>query len=504
LATQSARTSDAQGRAKLTLTVTPTSTGANWTATVEDGNASYGGYAASAGSWSVNIAGNSVLSASGKSYDFGSNVISSPYFPRSVGPTAITLSPGTYNASATFSGDGTTVGTANVSFQFTVASSAPAAFTNTPYMGGTVGTAYNNGLGDYVASTGATNISITSGSLPPGLSGAWESATSGFRVTGTPTTAGTYPFTLTATNTGGSTTYDASITITGSTQQTFSYSYDSAGGSITPSGATGVSSGTQITLGNPGTKSGYDFTGWYSSATGQTLGAGSSYTVNASTTFTAQWSSSGGGTTYYSYSYNSNGGSSTPSGSGSVASGTAITLGSPGTKTGYTFVGWYIDSGLNTYAGGVGNSYAITSSLTFYAKWSSSTSVQPEWPSPLPTLSRFIAGQPYTDSITASNMSAYNGVYSISSGSLPGGISINSATGELSGTVSTASDYSFTVTARNDNGSITQNYSGNIYGIMRVRQNEAWVKAIAKKHEGQIWKPGTVRVWSNGTWLYGS
>jgi hypothetical protein len=101
-------------------------------------------------------------------------------------------------------------------------------------------------------------------------------------------------------------------------------------------------------------------------------------------------------------------------------------------------------------------------------------------------------------------MSGYNGVYSISAGSLPGGISINSSTGELTGTVTTGADYSFTVLATNNSGTASQAYSGSITGILRVRQAEGWVKAVAKKREGEIWKPGTVRVWSNGTWLYGS
>lgn len=412
MASKTGYTNDAQNRAKIILIVNPTSTGANWSVEVADNSSNYGGYAASAGSWSATIAGSSIFSESGKSYDFGSGVISNPYFPRTK-TGSVTLSPGTYSASATFSGDGSTVGTANASLTFTI--------TATTYA---VTIAPDNGSSSYQLGSYASGASVAAPAAP--------------------------------------------------------------------------------------TKSGYTFNYWVRSDTGGTVSAGGSFTMPAAAlTLTANWSAvtpppPGGGTTYYSYSYNSNGGSSTPSGSGSIASGTAITLGSPGTKTGYSFAGWYTDSGLTSYAGGIGASYAITSNLVFYAKWTTSTSTLPSWPVPLPTLSQFIAGQPYTDSITAANMSAYNGVYSISAGSLPGGVSINSATGELSGTVSTATDYSFTVTATNDSGSITQNYSGNITGIMRVRQSEGWVKAIAKKREGQIWKPGTVRVWSNGTWLYGS
>lgn len=303
-------------------------------------------------------------------------------------------------------------------------------------------------------------------------------------------------------NTSVGTTITVTPSSTPPPPTSYTVTFDSQGGSA----GTFTRSGTSISLPSPGSRTNYSFDGWWTASSSGSQVSDPYTPSNNTTILYAHWTyvDPGGSTTYYSYGYESNGGSSTPSGSGSIASGTAITLGSPGTKTGFTFAGWYIDSGLTSYAGGVGGSYAITANRTFYAKWSTSTSVIPSWPSPLPTLAQFIAGQAYTDTITASNMSAYNGVYSISAGSLPGGISINSATGELSGTVSTASDYSFTVTARNDNGTATQNYSGTIRGIMRIRQNEAWVKAIAKKREGQIWKPGTVRVWSNGTWLYGS
>ena len=400
-------TSDAQQRAKVTITVDPTSTGVNWAVSVQDNNLSYGGYAASAGSLVVKIDGSNVFSVSGKSYDFGSGVITSPYFP-DIFSGSKTLSAGSHTITATFSGDGTTVGTATASASFTVTAPPPTTYAVTVDP--------NNGSSTYSLGSFASGASVSVPAAP--------------------------------------------------------------------------------------TKSGYSFDYWVRSDGGN-IAASGSFTMPAQTvTITAHWTlSGGGGPTYYSYSYNSNGGSSTPSGSGSILAGTAISLGDPGTKSGFSFAGWYIDSGLTSLAGGIGSSYAINSNITFYAKWNSSTSGVPSFPSPIPALSQFIAGQSYSDAITASNMSG--GTYSISSGSLPGGISINSATGALSGTVTSASDYSFTVSARNDSGTATQNYSGTIRGIMRIRQNEAWVKAVAKKREGEIWKTGTVRVWANGTWLYG-
>lgn len=69
----------------------------------------------------------------------------------------------------------------------------------------------------------------------------------------------------------------------------------------------------------------------------------------------------------YTYSYNANGGSSTPSG-GTVLEGTTINLASSaGTRTGYTFGGWY-DSyyGANWSAG---QAYPVYGNVTFTAIW---------------------------------------------------------------------------------------------------------------------------------------
>jgi hypothetical protein len=68
-----------------------------WNAQVQDNNSSYGGYAYSEGSWSVTVNGVSRASASGQSYDFGSRVISGPYFPRSEANTFLV----THNSNGT-------------------------------------------------------------------------------------------------------------------------------------------------------------------------------------------------------------------------------------------------------------------------------------------------------------------------------------------------------------------------------------------------------------------
>lgn len=53
-------------------------------------------------------------------------------------------------------------------------------------------------------------------------------------------------------------------------------------------------------------------------------------------------------------------------------------------------------------------------------------------------------------------------VYSISAGTLPAGLSLNAATGAVTGTPTTAGPYAFTVTAENDFGSITTVFEGDV------------------------------------------
>jgi len=68
----------------------------------------------------------------------------------------------------------------------------------------------------------------------------------------------------------------------------------------------------------------------------------------------------------------------------------------------------------------------------------------------------------YSDGVVATYMS-YSGAYSLSAGSLPTGISLNTSTGAVTGTPTTnGQSYSFTITATNIYGSISQAFSGTV------------------------------------------
>jgi PKD repeat protein len=67
---------------------------------------------------------------------------------------------------------------------------------------GSVGTAYSSPTITTTGGSGAYTFSVPPGTLPPGLN-LVSSGTTGFTISGTPTAAGTYPFTITATDTSG-------------------------------------------------------------------------------------------------------------------------------------------------------------------------------------------------------------------------------------------------------------------------------------------------------------
>lgn len=87
-------------------------------------------------------------------------------------------------------------------------------------------------------------------------------------------------------------------------------------------------------------------------------------------------------------------------------------------------------------------------------------SYPPQWQDN--ALANFTAGNSYSDSVTASNMN-YGGLYSIASGSLPSGISLNTSTGAVTGTPTSAGQsYSFTIYATNSYGTASASFSGTV------------------------------------------
>jgi len=76
------------------------------------------------------------------------------------------------------------------------------------------------------------------------------------------------------------------------------------------------------------------------------------------------------------------------------------------------------------------------------------------------TLAAMSYGVAYSNAVSASGTPAPT--YSVSSGALPGGISLNSSTGAVTGTPNTAGSFSWTITATNGAGSVSQAFSQTI------------------------------------------
>ena len=152
------------------------------------------------------------------------------------------------------------------------------------------------------------------------------------------------------------------------------YSGNSSTGGTVPATATGASGSNHTVLGNTGslTRSGYTFAGWNTASvgTGTDYAAGSTIafpSAGQTTTLYAQWTP-----VLYSLNYNANGGTNAPASTTQQAS-SSVTLpaaGSSPTRDGYTFAGW------NTLANGSGSNYLAGASFTMpaanttlYAKW---------------------------------------------------------------------------------------------------------------------------------------
>jgi hypothetical protein len=97
-------------------------------------------------------------------------------------------------------------------------------------------------------------------------------------------------------------------------------------------------------------------------------------------------------------------------------------------------------------------------------------------------------------------MSSYSGAYSVSSGTLPAGISLNTSTGAVTGTPTSPVSYSFTITATNTFGSISQSFSGASAGGLVVFDGTSWYRGPVKIYDGTTWKLGTVRIFNGSSW----
>ena len=122
---------------------------------------------------------------------------------------------------------------------------------------------------------------------------------------------------------------------------TFTVTYDANGGSVSPSSKNVTYGGTYGTLAKP-SKSGYDFAGWYTAASGGTkVTSSTKVTATSNHKIYAHWSDN-----TYTVTFDANGGSVSPTSKTVTSAAPYGTLPTP-TRNGYTFTGWYWHVGSN-------------------------------------------------------------------------------------------------------------------------------------------------------------
>ena len=262
----------------------------------------------------------------------------------------------TFNGWYTASSGGTKIGNGGASYTPSASTTLYAHWTEITY---TVSYAANGGSGAPSAQTKYYTQTLTLSSTKPTRSNA----------------TATYTVTYNYNYSGKSNT---TATATKTTKYTFANWKSTAGTAYSPGGSystnasttmtaqwTSSASTTSVTLPTP-TRDGYDFNGWYNASSGGTKigNGGASYTPTATITLYAHWTES-----VYTVSYNANGGSGAPS-SQTKQKDQALTLtNTKPTRTGYTFSKWNTQangSGTNYNPGG---SYTANASATLYAQW---------------------------------------------------------------------------------------------------------------------------------------
>ncbi|WP_310605152.1 InlB B-repeat-containing protein [Anaerosporobacter sp.] len=162
------------------------------------------------------------------------------------------------------------------------------------------------------------------------------------------------------------------------------------------------------------------------------------------------------------YSGNNNTSGSVPVDSNDYETDDIVTvLGNTGSlvRTGYTFAGW------NMQADGLGTSYTVgdtfdiaSSDVTLYAKWTEDMALANK------TLASGTVGTIYSDNVTATTNATGTVTYSITTGTLPVGLSMNSS-GVFSGTPTTATTTATTFTVTAIDSAIPPNTASATYTI---------------------------------------
>jgi hypothetical protein len=107
-------------------------------------------------------------------------------------------------------------------------------------------------------------------------------------------------------------------------------------------------------------------------------------------------------------------------------------------------------------------------------------------------------GIAYSDGVTASEAASY----SLFSGTIPNGLSLNTSTGAITGTPTTPGTFNFVIRATNVTGSTdTGTLTITVISAARVWNGSAFVSGLANVWNGTSFVSGTIRVWNGSAWV---
>ena len=216
---------------------------------------------------------------------------------------------------------------------------------------------FNANGGSCSTSSKSVTYGSTYGTLPTptrtgySFSGWYTSASGGSQVTSSTTVNKDYDHTLYA-------------HWTQDEPSSYTVSFNANGGSCSTSSKSVTYGSTYGTLPTP-TRTGYSFTGWYTSASGGTqVTSSTTVSLTSNQTLYAHWMQN---VSAYTITFNANGGSCSTASKSVTYGSTYGTLPTP-TRTGYSFVGWYTSaSGGNQVTSST--TVSLTSNQTLYAHW---------------------------------------------------------------------------------------------------------------------------------------
>lgn len=171
-------------------------------------------------------------------------------------------------------------------------------------------------------------------------------------------------------NLGGSYSTDANITLYPYWKANeYTVTFNANGGSVSTGSKTVTYASTYGTLPTP-TRTGYTFSGWYTSASGGTqITASTTVSITSNQTLYAHWT-----IITYTVSYNKGSSGTGTNTSDTKTYGVTLTLrGAIFTRTGYTQTGWATSDG-GTLAYTLGGSYTANAAITLYPVWTATVS----------------------------------------------------------------------------------------------------------------------------------